>query len=143
MSWFKSFKKKLSQVVVGTAAGEWAVTAMACMVFADGEAEDEEIEKAKQVVKANPVIKNSIGEEKGAKLFNDAVEAIKIEPTSMLASYMQKCQDLASKVKKMEDKNFAIGTVIAIAAADGEVEPSEREMLIKFKAMLGATVDIP
>ena len=54
MGFFSSLKDKLNSVVVGTAAGEWAVTAMAVMVFADGDAEPSEMEKAKVVATTNP-----------------------------------------------------------------------------------------
>lgn len=143
MSWFSGFKKKLSSVFMSDGAGRWAVTAMGCMVFADGQAEESEIQKATAVVINNPVIKNSIGAEKGLQMFTAVVEAIKTEPTSMLASYLKTLEELAKEVKTEEDKNFALGTVIAIAAADGEIEPPEHVMLLKFKELLGATVDVP
>jgi tellurite resistance protein len=143
MSWLNSFKKKLSSVFMSDAAGQWAVTAMGCMVFADGQAEESEIQKATVVVQNNPVIKNSLGVEKGLQLFTEVVEAIKTEPMSMLSTYLKKLEELAQSVKTEEDRNFALGTVIAIAAADGEIEPPEHDMLLKFKAQLGATVDVP
>jgi tellurite resistance protein len=143
MSWFNSFKQKLSSVFISSAAGEWAVTAMGCMVFADGQAEESELKKAIQVVANNPVIKNSLGADKGLEMFTAVVEAIKTEPTSMLATYLMKAEALAQKVTVAEDRNFALGTVIAIASADGEIEPPEHAMLIKFKAQLQATIDVP
>jgi tellurite resistance protein len=143
MSWFSGFKKKLASVLVSDGAGRWAVTAMGCMVFADGEAEESEIQKASAVVLTNPVIKNSLGAEKALQLFTDVVEAIKQEPTSMLATYLKKLEGMAADVKTEEDRNFALGTIIAIAAADGEIEPAEHAMLLKFKQQLGATVDVP
>jgi tellurite resistance protein len=143
MSWLSGFKKKLSSVFMSDAAGQWAVMAMGCMVFADGQAEESEIQKATVVVQNNPVIKNSLGVDKGLQLFTEVVEAIKTEPTSMLSTYLKKLEELAQSVKTEEDRNFALGTVIAIAAADGEIEPPEHDMLLKFKAQLGATVDVP
>ena len=87
MGFFSSLKDKLNSVVVGTAAGEWAVTAMAVMVFADGDAEASEMEKAKVVATTHPVVKNSIGSARGEALFNDTVEAIKVSPAAMLQTW--------------------------------------------------------
>ncbi|MFY0536656.1 TerB family tellurite resistance protein [Nannocystis pusilla] len=143
MGWFSSIKDKLSSVIVGTAAGEWAVTAMAVMVFADGEVEEAEIEKAKVIAFSSPVIKNSIGAARGEQLFKEAVETIKMEPRSMIQTYLTKLDALARKIGSQEDKNFALAGVIAVAAADGEVERPEYELLVRFKAILGATLDLP
>ena len=84
MGFFDSIKAKLNSIVVGTAAGEWAATAMAVMVFADGEVEAAEVEKAKVVATTNPVVKNSIGSERGAALFADTVQAIETAPAAMV-----------------------------------------------------------
>jgi hypothetical protein len=40
-------------------------------------------------------------------------------------------------------QNFALAGVIAVASADGEVERPEYELLVRFKAILGATLDLP
>ena len=143
MGFFSSLKDKLNSVIVGTAAGEWAVTAMAVMVFADGDAEASEMEKAKVVATTNPVVKNSIGSERGEALFNDTVEAIKVAPAAMLQTYMTKLDALARKISSQDDKNFALASVIAVATADGDVERPEYELLVRFKDLLGATIDVP
>ena len=143
MGWLSSIKDKLNSVVVGTAAGEWAVTAMAVMGFADGDVEASEIEKAKVIALTNPVVKNSIGSARGEQLFKEAIETIKMEPGSMIQTYLSKLDALAKKIGKLEDKNFALARVFAVASADGEVERPEYEMLVRFKAILGATLDLP
>lgn len=143
MGWFSSLKDKLNNAVVGTAAGEWAVTAMAVMVFADGDVEAAELEKAQVIALTNPVVKNSIGSARGEQIFKEAIETIKMEPRSMLQTYLTKLDALARKISKQEDKNFALAGVIAVASADGEVERPEYEMLVRFKAILGATLDLP
>lgn len=143
MGFFSSLKDKLNSVVVGTAAGEWAVTAMAVMVFADGDAEASEMEKAKVVATTNPVVKNSIGSARGEALFNDTVEAIKVAPSAMLQTYLTKLDALAKKISSQDDKNFALASVIAVATADGDVERPEYELLVRFKDLLGATIDVP
>lgn len=143
MSWFKKFKQKVQSVTIGAPAGEWAVTAMACMVFADGDAEASEIEAAKQVVAVNPVITESLGPKRGLALFEEAVRAIATAPQAMLGSYLTRLQTQASKIESQEQRDFALSTVIAIAAADGEIEPPEHAMLLKLKEIVGATLDIP
>lgn len=143
MGWFSSLKDKLNNVVVGTAAGEWAATAMAAMVFADGEVEAPEVAKAKQIALTSPVIKNSIGLVRAEQLIDETINSISIEPRTMLQTYLAKLDALARKISKQEDKNFALAGVIAVAAADGEVEPAEYELLVRFKVILGATIDLP
>lgn len=143
IGFFRSLKEKLNSVIVGTAAGEWAVTAMAVMVFADGEAEASEMEKAQVVATTNPVVKNSIGSARGEVLFNDTVEAIKVAPAAMLQTYLTKLESLASKISSQDDKNFALASVIAVATADGEVEQPEYQLLLRFRDLLGATIDVP
>lgn len=143
MGFFSSLKDKLSSIVVGTAAGEWAVTAMAVMVFADGDAEPEELEKAKVVATTNPVVKNSIGSVRGAALFAETVDAIKVAPGAMLQTYLNKLDVLGRKIGTADDKNFALAAVIAVATADGDVERPEHDLLVRFKALIGATIDIP
>jgi tellurite resistance protein len=143
MGWFSNIKDKLNNIVVGTAAGEWAATAMAVMVFADGDVEDAELQKATSIALTSPVIRNSIGAAKGEQVFKEALETIKVEPITMVQTYLSKLDNLARKINKPEDKNFALAGVIAVAAADGEVERPEYELLVRFKAILGATVDLP
>jgi tellurite resistance protein len=143
VGFFDSIKAKLNSIVVGTAAGEWAATAMAVMVFADGEVEAAEVEKAKVVATTNPVVKNSIGSERGAALFADTVQAIETAPAAMVQTYLTKLDVLARKISSQDDKNFALAGVIAVATADGDVERPEYELLLRFKALLGATIDVP
>jgi tellurite resistance protein len=143
VGFFDSFKAKLNSIVVGTAAGEWAVTAMAVMVFADGEVEAAEVEKAKVVATTNPVVKNSIGSDRGAALFAETIQAIETAPSAMVQTYLTKLDKLAGKISSQDDKNFALASVIAVANADGDVERPEYELLLRFKALLGATIDVP
>jgi tellurite resistance protein len=116
---------------------------MAVMVFADGEVEAAEVEKAKVVATTNPVVKNSIGSARGATLFTETVEAIETAPAAMVQTYLTKLDVLARKISSQDDKNFALAGVIAVATADGDVERPEHELLLRFKALLGATIDVP
>lgn len=143
MGWFDDFKKKVQQQFVSKAGGEWAAMAMACMLFADGEAEQGEVEAAKRSCSSNPVIVQSIGAKRAEEIFGETVVAIETMPAAMLPSYEQKLAELAKSVTKVEDKNFALATVIGVAMGDGELEPAEHAMLVRFKDSLGATIDVP
>lgn len=143
MGWFDDFKSKISKITVSSAGGEWAAIAMACMVFADGEAEDQEIQAASEACSANPVITNSIGASRATALFTQTVNAIKTVPSAMLPSYESKLAELGKSVNKQEDKNFAYATVIQVAMADGELEAAEVAMLKRFKDYIGANIEVP
>lgn len=143
MGWFDDFKAKLSSITVSPAGGEWAAVAMACMVFADGEASQSEIESALNSCTNNPVILSSIGEKKAQDVFNSTIDVLKVVPQTMLASYEDKLQTLGKVIKKQDDKNFAYATVLAVALADGELTNAEREMLVRFKTYIQANVLIP
>lgn len=138
MSWFK---KSILNVTIGVPAGEWAVAAMACMAFADAQAEAAEVE-ARRVVAVNPVIANSIGSERGVALFDEAVRAIATDPPTMLASAMSQLQAQAAKITSKVDRNFALMTVFAIITAD-EIKPGEHAMLLRLKEIVGAEVEVP
>ncbi|MDF1661853.1 MAG: tellurite resistance TerB family protein, partial [Planctomycetota bacterium] len=143
MGWFDDFKAKLTSITVSPAGGEWAAVAMACMVFADGEASQSEIDSAMTSCTNNPVILSSIGENKAQRVFNGTIEVLKVVPQTMLASYEDKLQTLGKVIKKQEDKNFAYATVLAVALADGELTNAEQEMLVRFKSYIQANVDVP
>jgi tellurite resistance protein len=142
MGWFEQFKSKVTQITVSPAGGEWAAIAMACMVFADGNADDFEIESAKESCTTNPVILNSIGKERALKVFQGTIEAIEFIPQVMVPSYEEKLQILGKRVNKAEDRDHALATVLAVAYADGRVGQAEKEMLGRFKDYIGATIDI-
>lgn len=143
MGWFDNFKTKMKTITVSSAGGEWAAMAMACMVFADGQAEEPEIASAKTSCTTNPVIVNSIGAKKAEQIFDSTAAAIRTVPAAMLPTYEAKLANMAQQVKNPDDKNFALATVLAVAMADGEIEKPEYEMLMRFKAALGASIDVP
>jgi hypothetical protein len=125
------------------AAGEWAAQAMACVVFADGSASEPEIAAAQDQLATNPVLKESIGTKKATALFNQTIEAIRPVPSAMLHSYEGELAELAQKVKDVNDKNFALSTLIAVSMGDGTLSQTEYDMIMRFKESLGATVPIP
>jgi uncharacterized protein YndB with AHSA1/START domain len=125
------------------AAGEWAATAMACLVYADGAANEVEITAARAQIETNPVFKHSIGEKRAAQLFDEAVAAIAQVPAAMLASYQAKLGGLVEKIKGVDDRNFALTTVIAVALGDRTMSEAEAAMLNGFRESLGATIPVP
>lgn len=125
----------------GGKAGEWAAKAMACMAFADGKGPGEGELAAVQVqVKTNRVLANDKGAE---AIFHQTVEAIRTLPSVMLQTHEAEVGQLAQHITDPTDKNFALATVIAVAMGDGTITPAERAMLLRFQAMLGATIAVP
>ena len=76
----------LTGVELGQEAGEWAVTAMACVALADGSADVTEIDKAREIVSKTSVIRDSLGPEFGEQLFMDTIARIQASPESELAA---------------------------------------------------------
>jgi len=124
-------------------AGEWAAIAMACMCYADGEATDEELRIARRQAASNPVIRKSIGAKRSNELFEKTIQAIFEVPSAMLASYEVSLQELAAEIDEVDEKNFALTTVIAVALGDRAVSEREHAMLTRFKESLKATVEVP
>ncbi|MFO0548345.1 MAG: TerB family tellurite resistance protein [Polyangiaceae bacterium] len=136
MNWFGS---KMSEE-----AGQWAATAMACVVFADGNANEAEIAAARGQVTTNPVLRDSIGTKEAERLFKETADAIAQIPAAMLPTYEIKLQGLAKSIREVNDKNFAFTTVIAVAMGDKTLTPAEHQMLVRFREMLGAgAIPIP
>lgn len=136
MGWFDRGK-------MSDEAGEWAALAMGCMCFADGTAGEVEITAARGQVATNPVLKDTIGQKRAEKLFMETVEAVAQIPSAMLASYEVRLQGLAEKIKDLDDKNFALATVIAVSMSDRSLTQGEHAMLQRFREMLGANIAVP
>jgi len=124
-------------------AGEWAAIAMACVLFADGSASDAEVAAAKGQAVSNPVLKNSIGSKRAEELFDETARAVAQIPSAMLPTYDVKLQSLAEKIDDANEKNFALATAIAVAMGDRSLSEGEHTMLLHFKEMLGATIQVP
>lgn len=125
-------------------AGEWAAKAMGCMVYADGQGVGKaEITAAQGQVKTNRVLKDSIGSEDAEVMFRETLTAIGQVPAAMLPTYEAELAGLAKEIKDLNEKNFALATVIAVSMGDGTVTDSEYQMLLRFQKMLGATIPIP
>lgn len=124
-------------------SGEWAATAMGCMVFADGSASESEIAAVKAQVEANPVVTTTIGSHRALEIFGATIEAIRPIPLTMLATYEVKLAGLAEDIDSTDDRNFALSTVVAVAMGDGTLTDSEYAMMARFREMLSATIPIP
>ena len=136
MSWFG--KTKMSDE-----AGQWAAMTMACMVFADGSAAESEVVAARGQVQANPVLHESIGSAAAEQLFKETIDAITAIPSAMLPTYEVRLAGLAEQISEINDKNFALATVIAVAMGDGSLTATEHQMLMRFHKMLGASIPLP
>jgi uncharacterized Zn finger protein (UPF0148 family) len=136
MSWFGRTK-------MSDEAGQWSAMAMACMVFADGAAAEAEIAAAHGQVTTNPVLHESIGSGEAERLFKETVDAIAQIPAAMLPTYEIRLAGLAQQITEINDKNFALTTVIAVSMSDRTLSASEHQMLMRFHKMLGASIPIP
>lgn len=127
--------------VVGVAA-HWTVLAMACMVYADGEVLDEEIETALSLFRTNPVF--STAENEGLEReFREALDTLKMGSTGALEHIMGRLAVKARDLESAEDKQHALTAVLAIASSDGHFDASEHAMASELKAIVGASVKIP
>lgn len=124
-------------------AGEWAATAMACLMFADGVPGEAEGAAAKGQIATNPLFKKSIGAERADALFVETLEAIRPVPQAMLPTYEVKLQELASGIDELTERNFALATVIAVAMGDRTINDAEYAMLARLNEVLGANIPIP
>lgn len=125
-------------------AGEWAAKAMGCMVFADGNgAGAAEIAAAQGQVKTNRVLKDSIGSRAAEAIFQTTIEAIGSLPAVMLQTHEAELAALGPQIEDITARNFAMATVIAVAMGDGTITHAERAMMVRFHAMLRATISIP
>lgn len=128
---------------LGRDAGEWAVTALACVAFADGKADERELARAKEIVSRVAVIRDSLGPVLGEQIFLDTVVRLGRSPVEELAAIKDDLRDLAGRVTTQEHRDHAFQTLISIATADHDLAPSEYRLLTELRDMIGATVIVP
>lgn len=124
-------------------AGEWAVIAMACVAFADGSADEDELAKAREIVSKVSVIKNSLGPEFGEQLYLDTIERIRSEPESELEHIKQELQEVAGRIADQSHRDQAFQTLVVIATADHTIDVAEHRMMQELKEIIGSEVMIP
>jgi uncharacterized tellurite resistance protein B-like protein len=128
---------------LGRDAGEWAVTALACVVFADGRTDERELERAKEIVSKVAVIRDSLGPVLGEQLFLDTVVRLGRSPVEELAAVKEELRALAGRVASQEHRDHAFQTLISIATADHSIAASEHRLLTELRQMIGSNVMVP
>ena len=143
MSNWDDLSAALEGVQLSQEAGEWAVTAMACVAYADGSLEHREVKQAKALVARTAVISDSLGPAFGEQLFMDIIERIRPDPETELAALMEHLKTLAAAIWKQEDKDAAFQTLLVIATADQQIEVNEYKMMLELKEIIGSNVMVP
>lgn len=134
---------ELRGVDLGETAGEWAVIAMACVTYADGNLDASELSTAQELVTKTRVIRDSIGETFAKQLFLDTITRIQTDPKKEIEGLKDELRDLAGRIGSETDRNHAFHTLIVIATADHEIVPAEHELLTELKELIGAEILVP
>jgi uncharacterized tellurite resistance protein B-like protein len=127
----------------GRDAGEWAVTALACVAFADGKTDERELDRAREIVAKVAVIRDSLGPVLGEQIFLDTVARLGRSPVTELEAIKDQLRDLAGRVTSQEHRDHAFQALISIATADHDLAPSEHRLLTELRNMIGSTVIVP
>lgn len=133
----------LQGVELGEEAGEWAVTAMACVAYADGSADERELSKAREIVAGTAVIRDSLGASVGEQIFHDTISRLSQDPVGELARTKETLTRLAGQISNQEHRDHAFQTLLVIATADHEIQVSEYELMSELKEMLGTEIMLP
>lgn len=124
----KKFEKRdLAQAVVNAAY---------LVAFADGELESSEKGKIEQVLRTNPVLANFTSE-----INSIAAEIIgKLETDIRIGrrSALREIEDVKGDQRECED---VMDVAVAIALADGEIEPEEMKVLEQIAGVLGLRLE--
>jgi tellurite resistance protein len=143
MSNWDDLDAALQGVELGEEAGEWAVTAMACVAYADGSADERELAKAREIVTKTAVIRDSLGPSVGEQIFHDRIARLSADPAGELQRTKAELARLASQIQSQEHRDHAFQTLLVIATADHEVQVSEYKLMAELKEMLGTEIMIP
>jgi tellurite resistance protein len=136
-------RRGIEESPISTEAGEWAVVAMACVAFADGVIDRAEIDEARAAVERTAVIRETLGPEFASQLFLDRVERLRGARDSELRLLKDELRQLASSIRTQEERDAAFHTLLRVAAADGEVAPAERTLLLELRDIVGSTLIVP
>lgn len=131
------------QVELSQDAGEWSVTAMACVAMADGKVVDAEVERVRALVKQTAIISETLGPEFGEQRFGDVVERLSADPRGEMEHVKRELRDLADRIADPGQKDAAFQTLITVACADRQIAGSERALLLELKELLGTDVLVP
>ncbi len=139
---FNIFKKRTSRAVTEIKKFEKrdlaqaVVNAAYLVAYADGELEASEKAKIEQVLRANPVLANFQGElnQIAATIIGQLEADIGIGRRAAL----REIEDVRGDQRECED---VLDVAIAIAKADGEIEPAEEAVLKQIAEALGLRYD--
>ncbi len=143
MSYWDDFDARVGNINLSSEAGEWAVVAMACVAHADGEAKEEEIERAAKLVKNSKVIKDTLGTDQARMLFDHELQALEVNPAGELEFQKTRLKEMAKKIASQEDRDAAFFTLISMATADHNITSAEYALLQELKAGVGSNVMVP
>ena len=143
MSYWDDFDAQVGNVNLAQDAAEWALTAMACVAYADGEASEEEIERAETLVKNSKIISGVLGPDQGGQFFHQVLMALQVNPSGELEFQKARLADMSGRVTNQEDKDAAFHTLISMATADREISVAEHKMLTELKELIGSNVMVP
>jgi hypothetical protein len=136
-------RRGIEESALSTEAGEWAVVAMACVAYADGVLDRTEIDEARAAVERTAVIRETLGPEFASQLFLDKVERLRGARDSELPLLKDELRQLAERIRTQEERDAAFHTLLRIAAADGEVAPAERVLMLELREIVGSTLIVP
>ncbi|MBY0419370.1 MAG: TerB family tellurite resistance protein [Pararheinheimera sp.] len=113
-----------------------AVGAALLVAYADGECEDSEVSKLQEVIASLPAL-SSFGPELGQTVdrYNQQLK------TSFILGRTQIMREIADVKNNQQEAEDVLIVAITIAAADGEVEPKEQEVLKQIGRQLGLNPD--
>lgn len=115
---------------------EAVVNAAYLIAYADGELEASEKTKIEQVLRANPVLSNFQGELN--QIAATVIAQLEADIGIGRRAALRQIGDVKGDQNECED---VLDVAIAIAKADGEIEPEETEMLKLIAEKLGLRYD--
>ena len=128
MSEIKKFDKRdLAEAVVNAAY---------LIAYADGELESSEKAKIEQVLRANPVLSNFQSELNA--IASTIIAQLEADIDIGRRAALRQIADVKGDQRESED---VLDVAVAIARADGEIEPAEEAMLKQIAEALGLRYD--
>ncbi|QOC54465.1 putative tellurite resistance TerB family protein [Salmonella phage pSal-SNUABM-04] len=124
----KKFEKRdLAQAVVNAAY---------LVAFADGELESSEKVKIEQVLRTNPVLANFTSEIN--TIASEIIGKLETDIRIGRRSALREIEDVKGDQRECED---VMDVAVAIALADGEIEPEEMKVLEQIAGVLGVRLE--
>jgi tellurite resistance protein TerB len=113
---------------------EAAMAVAAIVVYADGEAEKEELDKLRKTIQIHPALKAH--SQVALAFFENLQQQFEVDYDLGLDLAVKELKEVSTP----EEKNAVMRIGVVIAKADGEVEDSERVALTKVARILGLDI---